>query len=197
MVAAGIRRLATMQTYNGSFSMWPYGGTTEPWGTVYATHFLVEAKRAGHDVPQPMLDRALAYIATDAKAKSDYDAYELERVVYSLYVLARAGKADIGTMDYIREHQLSRLAPHSRALLAAAYAATGNPKMIESLAANVRDIDNVERQIKRRQEIDRWTAARQNIWISNLSEAGVLDGVPDRSEHCTGPRGRARSGDPA
>jgi len=36
---------------------------------------------------------------------------------------------------------------------------------------------NVERQIKRRQEIDRWTAARQNVWISNLAEAGVLDGL--------------------
>ena len=38
---------------------------------------------------------------------------------------------------------------------------------------------NVERQIKRRQEIDRWTAARQNVWISNLSEAGHLDGLDD------------------
>jgi len=36
---------------------------------------------------------------------------------------------------------------------------------------------NVERQIKRRQEIDRWTAARQNVWISNLSESGHLDGL--------------------
>ena len=36
---------------------------------------------------------------------------------------------------------------------------------------------NVERQIKRRQEIDRWTAARQNVWISNLAEAGQLDGL--------------------
>ena len=146
MVAAGIRRLATMQTYNGSFSMWPYGSTTEPWGTIYATHFLVEAKRAGHDVPQPLLDRALAYLTTDAKAKSDYDSLELERVVYSLYVLARAGKADIGTMDYIREHQLSRLESHSRALLASAYASTGNPKLIELLAANIVDADAVARQ---------------------------------------------------
>ena len=146
IIAAGIRRLSTMQTYNGSFSMWPYGSTTADWGTVYATHFLVEAKRAGHDVPQPMLDRALAYLTTDAKAKSDYDTVELERVVYSLYVLARAGKADIGTMDYLREHQLSRLQPHSRALLAAAYAATGNPKLIDSLAANIKDADEVARQ---------------------------------------------------
>jgi len=34
---------------------------------------------------------------------------------------------------------------------------------------------NIERQIKR-QEIDRWTAARQNIWTSNLAEAGRLEG---------------------
>jgi hypothetical protein len=38
---------------------------------------------------------------------------------------------------------------------------------------------NVERQIKRRQEIDRWTAARQNVWIGNLSEAGRLEGLED------------------
>lgn len=36
---------------------------------------------------------------------------------------------------------------------------------------------NIERQIKRRQEIDRWTAARQNIWIGNLSAAGQLQGL--------------------
>lgn len=36
---------------------------------------------------------------------------------------------------------------------------------------------NVERQIKRRQEVDRWTAARQNVWISNLAEVGQLDGI--------------------
>src|SRR5262249_27453258 len=38
---------------------------------------------------------------------------------------------------------------------------------------------NVERQIKRRQEIDRWTAARQNIWIGNLAEAGQLTGLTE------------------
>jgi hypothetical protein len=36
---------------------------------------------------------------------------------------------------------------------------------------------NIERQIKRRQELDRWTAARQNIWIGNLAEAGRLEGL--------------------
>ncbi len=146
MVAAGIRRLGTMQQYNGGFSMWPYGATPDPWGSVYATHFLVEAKRAGHEVQPAMLDRALSHIATDAKAKSDYDTYELQRVVYALYVLARAGKPDVGTMDYVREHQFARLERESKALLAGAYAATGNPKMIDSLLAGINDVDEVARQ---------------------------------------------------
>ena len=36
---------------------------------------------------------------------------------------------------------------------------------------------NIERQIKRHQEIDRWAAPRQNIWIGNLAEAGRLEGL--------------------
>ena len=36
---------------------------------------------------------------------------------------------------------------------------------------------NVERQIKRNNETDRWTAARQDVWISNLSQAGRLEGL--------------------
>ncbi len=34
---------------------------------------------------------------------------------------------------------------------------------------------NIERQIKRRQELDRWMAGRQNIWIANLAAAGRLE----------------------
>jgi hypothetical protein len=36
---------------------------------------------------------------------------------------------------------------------------------------------NVERSIKRKQEEDRWASARQDVWISNLSEAGHLTGL--------------------
>jgi hypothetical protein len=36
---------------------------------------------------------------------------------------------------------------------------------------------NVERRIKRLNETDRWSAARQDVWISNLSEAGRLEGL--------------------
>ena len=36
---------------------------------------------------------------------------------------------------------------------------------------------NVERQIKRRQEHDRWASPRHDVWISNLAAAGQLSGL--------------------
>src|ERR1051325_9808590 len=111
MVRAAVRRLGTMQTHTGGFAMWPYGQDSYPWGTVYATHFLVEARRAGHLVEPSIYDRAIAHISQDAKARSDYDPTQLERVTYELYVLGRAGKADLGTMDYIRHNHIARATP--------------------------------------------------------------------------------------
>ena len=36
---------------------------------------------------------------------------------------------------------------------------------------------NIERQIKRRQEIVRWAGARNDVWVSNLAAAGKLGGL--------------------
>ena len=37
---------------------------------------------------------------------------------------------------------------------------------------------NIQRQIKRRNEIDRWAGPRRNVWMTNLAEAGVLEDLP-------------------
>lgn len=36
---------------------------------------------------------------------------------------------------------------------------------------------NIERQIKRRQEVLRWAGPRNDVWVSNLAAAGKLDGL--------------------
>jgi hypothetical protein len=36
---------------------------------------------------------------------------------------------------------------------------------------------NIQRYLARREETDRWTAARRDVWIQNLSEAGRLEGL--------------------
>ena len=38
---------------------------------------------------------------------------------------------------------------------------------------------NVERHLKRRQEVNRWASARRDVWFTNLAEAGRLEGITD------------------
>jgi hypothetical protein len=146
LVQAGVRRIATMQLPGGGFSLWQGEQTVHPWASVYATHFLVEARRAGHPVEESLYRNALNWLAGEVKAKGTYGSEELERTAYGLYVLSRAGKADLGTMDFLRQKQMKNLSPESRALLAAAYTAAGNPRASQSLTGNLGDVQEIQRQ---------------------------------------------------
>jgi uncharacterized protein YfaS (alpha-2-macroglobulin family) len=145
MVRAAIRRLATMQTSGGGFSMWPYGEQVNTWGTVYATHFLVEARRAGYMVESNVYDGALAYVAKLANAQAAYDHEGLRETVYALYVLGRARKPELGTMDYIRTKHLPELSSDMRAMLAAAYAGLGNQGAVQQLLAAIEQDERIDR----------------------------------------------------
>lgn len=141
-----IRRAGAFQVSTGGFSLWPGGSTPHPWASLYATHFLLEAERAGFSVPPWVLEPALQWAASEARAKNQYGGSELERMIYALYVLARGGRADRGVMDFVVDKHLGELRSSSRALLAAAYAATGDPSAVADLAANIRDVERIERQ---------------------------------------------------
>ena len=146
LVAEAIRRVGAMQASNGGFALWPRGREVDPWASVHATHFLVEARRAGHEVSAGLADAALSYVRGEAVAKPRYSGPELERTVYALYVLSRAGRPDLGTMDFLRQKHERQLAASSRALLGAAYAAAGNPGALHELAEGVEDAEQVRRQ---------------------------------------------------
>lgn len=132
-VKEGIRKIESMQLYDGSMAYWAGGDYSNWWGSVYAAHFLIEARKAGFDVSETVLNKLLNYIAKKAKEKStfDYVTYNenkraIEKIAskeipYSLFVLSRAGRADISTMNYYkaRPHLLSE---DCRYLLAGAYA---------------------------------------------------------------------------
>jgi uncharacterized protein YfaS (alpha-2-macroglobulin family) len=67
-------------------------------------------------------------------------------MVYGLYVLSRANRPDLGTMDFIRQKHAAELSAESKALLAAAYASAGNPRATQSLAASVGNVEEIQRQ---------------------------------------------------
>ncbi len=140
LVQEGIRRLGAMQVQGGGFGLWPGSDELHPWGSVYATHFLVEARRAGHHVETWLHDRALGFTAAEPKARSTYAFDELQRAAYALWVLARAGRPDRGTMDFIRERHSGELKGETRALLGAAYAAAGDSRTSAELLVGLEEI---------------------------------------------------------
>ena len=108
------------------------------WGSVYATHFLIEARRAGFDVDDRLLKNLMNYLSSKAKRKETV-SYNLinasnqrinrkiasKEIFYSLYVLALGGKQDVATMNYYKANK-KMLAKDSRYLLAMTYLMTGD-----------------------------------------------------------------------
>ncbi len=146
MVQEGIRQIGTMQVAGGGFSLWPGGVEPEPWVSIYAAHFLVEARKAGYFVDDSLYSGMIEYLKNVAKAKPDYSTGELERAVYALYVLSRDGKPDMSTMDFIRDRHIGELTVESKALLGGAYAAAGNAAALEGLLKGLDDVEEVARQ---------------------------------------------------
>jgi uncharacterized protein YfaS (alpha-2-macroglobulin family) len=139
-VNEAINKLLAMQLPDGAFMYWPgEGGQASPWSTVYATHFLTEAKRAGYAVPEGALRSAQGAVAEIARSKQteDYYSYQGNRVgvrriagkaaIYGLYVLAAGGVPDRNLMEFFRAER-SLLTNDTRYLLAGAYALSGDRK---------------------------------------------------------------------
>ncbi|HEY5935760.1 MAG TPA: MG2 domain-containing protein, partial [Kofleriaceae bacterium] len=104
MVISGINRVLSMETASGGFGYWP--GATEPleWGTAYAMHFLLDAKKAGYAVPDDRMKEVLAWIenrvaqheAGSRIRRDKWNYYDEQAEAYLHYVLAVAGKGKKG-----------------------------------------------------------------------------------------------------
>jgi hypothetical protein len=135
-VKEGIRKIESMQLYDGSIAYWQGGTETSWWGSVYAAHFLVESKKAGFNVSEDVLKKLMKYLSQRAKEQSTFDYVTYlptgrtvkkianKEIIYSLYVIAMAGEGDIATMNYYkaRPHLVSE---DMRYLLAGSYALMG------------------------------------------------------------------------
>ena len=125
-----------MQLADGSIAYWQGGTYTNWWGSVYAAHFLIEARKAGFGVSENVLSKLLNYLLGKARSNSTYDYVTYsnnmrtirkianKEILYSLYVLALAGKSDVSTMNYYkaRPHLLTN---DTWYLLAGSYALAG------------------------------------------------------------------------
>ena len=130
-----IRRLRSYQTVDGAFAYWPGGTSSNGWGTVYATHFLLEASKTGYLVPEAMKQSVLNNLRRVARnwkpATSYYMDSEETTQAYRLYVLALAGSPEMGAMNRLKE--MKDLASMSRWSLASAYALVGREDVAQDL----------------------------------------------------------------
>lgn len=145
-VQAAAARVLNRQSDNGAFGLWRAGdGYASPWLGAYTTDFLYRAKEQGYEIPQAALDRAYQSLRTIAQGDAwrvygyQTDVYEsryhddtekklMQRAApYALYVLARAGKADVSRLRYLHDRELDEIeSPLAKAHLAAALSYMGD-----------------------------------------------------------------------
>ncbi len=145
-VQAAVSRVLNRQSDNGAFGLWRAGdGYASPWLGAYTTDFLYRAKEQGYEIPQAALDRAYQSLRSIAQGDAwrvygyQTDVYEsryhddtekklMQRSApYALYVLARAGKADVSRLRYLHDRELSEMrSPLAKAQLAAALSYMGD-----------------------------------------------------------------------
>lgn len=136
-VRKGIDKIESMTNYDGRISYWQGQDDYHNWATVFASHFLVEAKKAGFEVDSYVYSTILGNLSKmqNEKTTEDYITYSetgrsITKIapksnIYALYVLALAGKSDISSMNYFRARP-ELLTTDTRYLLAGAFALSKN-----------------------------------------------------------------------
>jgi uncharacterized protein YfaS (alpha-2-macroglobulin family) len=121
-----------MQLPSGAFSYWPGINDPNPWASVYASHFLVEARKAGYKVNDSVYDKMTDNLISMAnKPKSVSDKGQLR--IYAAYVLAKAGKLEKSVVNNLKLLNVVEIPVYSRFQLAAAIAMTGSLNEAKSL----------------------------------------------------------------
>ncbi|KTC93198.1 alpha-2-macroglobulin family protein [Legionella cincinnatiensis] len=99
-----VQMLSQRQMSNGAFSYWPGLGDNDgnDFASVYAMHFLTEARTQGFNVPNDLFFNGINYLKTLASQNvSDMEAARIQ--AYAIYVLTRN---EIVTTNYLANLQL-------------------------------------------------------------------------------------------
>jgi len=137
-----VAMLRSRQNQEGGFGLWAANHHVVPWVSVYAVHFLLEARDRGHAVPADMLRSADDWLQQMAAGEGESLADERTRA-YALYLLARQGRV-VGQYAAALHQRLD--ANHGKtwkqdvtaAYLASAYALMRQEKLAEGLMSGLK-----------------------------------------------------------
>jgi len=89
-VRKAVRRISSMQLISGAFAMWP--GSESVWsdGSVYAAHFLLLCREAGHGPGPEIWNGVLDYLRRVVRRSGEQD--DARFIGYAYFLQARAGR---------------------------------------------------------------------------------------------------------
>ena len=141
----GIKRLFSFQLLNGGLGYWPNATKASPWGTTYAGHFMLEARKLGYELPPGYLNNWIKYQKSVANnwLPKDYGvsdhgyrwSHELMQA-YRLYTLVLADAPQIGAMNRLRGQP--NLSIQATWRLALAYYLIGRKEVARDMVANTK-----------------------------------------------------------
>ena len=144
-IKEAIKILSSRQLADGGIVYWPGDRYPTEWVTTYAGHFLVEAQRAGYNVPSSVISKWKTYQKRSAQRWNNrnlyntYYSYSMSDLqqAYRLYTLALAGEAELGAMNRLKE--MKDISVQARWRLAAAYVIAGRKDAANQLVKGVSD----------------------------------------------------------
>jgi alpha-2-macroglobulin len=112
LLAGAMSRISSMQIPSGHFSMWGGDSYVNEMLTPYVVDFLLDARDAGVDVPDTVLQKALKRLNDDLLSGGHpFYGYEQSNHLrfadeaYSAYVLARVQRAPLGTLRALYDNE--------------------------------------------------------------------------------------------
>ncbi|MCW8928621.1 MAG: alpha-2-macroglobulin family protein [Gammaproteobacteria bacterium] len=112
-LSRGVQRLSAKQLSNGGFGLWSNQSSEEFWLSVYASHFLIQSKDQGVDVPgsvlKPAIKRLQQYLRStrpgyDYRYSQAPEHLTLAYKSYAAYVLSMIKQAPLGTMRTLYDY---------------------------------------------------------------------------------------------
>ncbi|KNG93824.1 alpha-2-macroglobulin family protein [Pseudaestuariivita atlantica] len=133
-IGQAVERVLSRQGANGAFGMWRVD-SGDLWLDAYVSDFLSRARAQGHAVPDLAFDTALDNLMNQVNYAPDFDNGGQD-LAYALMVLAREGRAAMGTLRYYADEKRTNFAtPLAAAQIGAALAMYGDQARADMMFA--------------------------------------------------------------
>ncbi|MFK5913251.1 MAG: MG2 domain-containing protein [Woeseiaceae bacterium] len=107
-----IRILRGRQNSEGAFGFWSANSHVSNYQSVYALHFLTEARERGYPVPADLLQRGLSFLKQLASRQINSLSQARDRA-YAIYILTRNGIVTTRMLDGLRKELAEEMKPEN------------------------------------------------------------------------------------